>query len=246
MTAHSIPATCLHGKTVLVTGGTSGIGLEAALQAKSAGASVIIVGLSADRSKKVSSEHGFAGWRSADLADPEQILEAFVDLPDIDHLVLLAGSFVVGKVLEADVGYLHRAFDERMWSAIHTLRVLGNKLAADASVTFVSGAATERPDGNGTAVIAAAAAAMEALARGLVLEQAPRRFNTLSPGPIDSPLLDKAMGTARDAVVKQLAARMPLKRLGTTQEAGAAVVFLMTNGWMNGATLNLDGGMRLI
>lgn len=93
-------------------------------------------------------------------------------------------------MLEADVGYLHRAFDELVWSAIHTLRVLGNKLAAYALVTFVSGAATERPDGNGTVVLAAAAAAMEALGRELVLEQAPRRFNTLSPGPLNSPLLD--------------------------------------------------------
>lgn len=246
MTALSFAALSLQGQTVLVTGGTSGIGLEAALQAKSAGASVIVVGSDATRSEEVANTHNFTGWRSADLADPQQIQKAFADLPNIDHLVLLAGSFIVGKVLEADVDYLHRAFDERVWSAIHTLRALGNQLAADASVTFVSGAATERPDSNGTAVIAAASAAMEALARGLVLEQAPRRFNTLSPGPIDSPLLSKAMGEARDAVVEQMAARMPLRRIGTVQEAGAAVVFLMTNGWMNGATLNVDGGMRLV
>lgn len=113
-------------------------------------------------------------------------------------------------------------------------------------MTFVSGAATERPNAHGTAIIAAAAAAMEALARGLALEQAPRRFNTLSPGPIDTPMLNKALGDRRGALVDHLASTLPLRRLGTAEEAGAAVVFLMTNGWMNGATLNVDGGMRLV
>jgi NAD(P)-dependent dehydrogenase (short-subunit alcohol dehydrogenase family) len=160
--------------------------------------------------------------------------------------VLLAGSFVVGKVLEADIAYLRRAFDERIWAAVHIMRTLDDRLAMDASVTFVSGAATERPNAHGTAIIAAAAAAMEAFARGLALEQAPRRFNTLSPGPIDTPILNKALGDGRDAFVDQLASTLPLQRLGTAQEAGAAVVFLMTNGWMNGATLNIDGGMRLV
>jgi NAD(P)-dependent dehydrogenase (short-subunit alcohol dehydrogenase family) len=160
--------------------------------------------------------------------------------------VLLAGSFIVGKVLEADVAYLRRAFDERIWAAVHILRALGDRLAANASVTFVSGAATERPNAHGSAIIAAAAAAMEALARGLTLEQAPRRFNTLSPGPIDTPILSKALGDGREAFVDQLASTLPLQRLGTAEEAGAAVVFLMANGWMNGATLNIDGGMRLV
>jgi NAD(P)-dependent dehydrogenase (short-subunit alcohol dehydrogenase family) len=236
----------LVGRKVLIVGGTSGIGLSAAIQAKAAGAEVIVVGSNRERAEQVAAEHDLAGWRAADVTRPEAIEAALADIPHVDHLVMLAGSFVVGKVLEADVGHLRRAFDERFWAAIHTLRTLGDRLAADGSITFVSGELTDRANAHGTAVLGAALTAMESLARSLALELAPRRFNTLSPGPIDTPLLDKTMGKGRDAYVESRKATLPLRRFGTAEEAGAAVVFLMVNGWMNGATLNVDGGSRLV
>jgi NAD(P)-dependent dehydrogenase (short-subunit alcohol dehydrogenase family) len=87
---------------------------------------------------------------------------------------------------------------------------------------------------------------MEALGRGLALELAPIRVNTLSPGPINTPILGKALGEARDGFVASLEQVLPLHRLGTAQEAGSAVVFLMANTFMNGAVLNVDGGARLV
>ncbi|MEE3627231.1 SDR family oxidoreductase [Nitrospirillum sp. BR 11752] len=242
----SFPFSQLTGRQVLIVGGTSGIGLSAAIQATAAGAEVTVLGFDAVRAEQVAREHGFADWRAADVTQPDTIEAALADIAHVDHLVLLAGSFIVGKVLEADPALLRRAFDERIWAAIHTLRALGDRLAPDASITFISGALGDRPSGFGTAVLAAASTAMEALARGLALELAPRRVNTLSPGPIDTPLLGKALGSGRDAYVTHLTETLPLHRLGTAEEAGAAVVFLMTNGWMNGATLNIDGGSRLV
>ncbi|TWB40644.1 SDR family oxidoreductase [Nitrospirillum pindoramense] len=236
----------LVGSHVLIVGGTSGIGLSAAIQAKAAGAEVIVVGYDPSRAEQVAAEHGFAGWRAADVTRPETIALALADVDRVDHLVLLAGSFVVGKVLDADIAQLQRAFDERVWAAIHTVRALGERLAPDGSITLISGALGDRPNAYGTAVLASASSAMESLGRGLALELAPRRVNTLSPGPIDTPLLGKALGQGRDAYVEGLKATLPLHRLGTADEAGAAVVFLMANGWMNGATLNIDGGSRLV
>jgi NAD(P)-dependent dehydrogenase (short-subunit alcohol dehydrogenase family) len=87
---------------------------------------------------------------------------------------------------------------------------------------------------------------MEALARGLALELAPIRVNTVAPGPIDTPILAKALGEGRDAFVASLERTLPLHRLGSAEEAGAAVVFLMSNTFMNGAVLNIDGGARLV
>jgi NAD(P)-dependent dehydrogenase (short-subunit alcohol dehydrogenase family) len=236
----------LAGRRVLIVGGTSGIGLSAAIQAKAAGAEVTVLGVDSGRAEQVARDHGLAGWRVADVTQPETIKAALADIAHVDHLVLLAGSFVVGKVLEADPALMRRAFDERIWAAIHTLRTLGDRLAPEASITLISGALGDRPNGFGTAVLAAASTAMESLARGLALELAPRRVNTLSPGLIDTPLLGKALGSGRDAYVAQLTETLPLHRFGTAEEAGAAVVFLMANGWMNGATLNLDGGSRLV
>jgi NAD(P)-dependent dehydrogenase (short-subunit alcohol dehydrogenase family) len=236
----------LQDRSVVIFGGTSGIGLSAAQQAKAAGARVIVIGFDAVGAERVAAESGFVGWRAADVTKPETIATALAEIPHVDHLVLLAGSFVAGKVLEADVGYLHRAFDERIWAAVHALRSLGSRLAVDGSVTFISGALADRPNAYGTAVLAAASAAMEAFARGLVLELAPRRVNTLSPGTIDTPLLARTLGDGRDAYVNALKEKLPLHRLGTAQEAGNAVVFLMSNGFVNGETIHIDGGARLV
>jgi NAD(P)-dependent dehydrogenase (short-subunit alcohol dehydrogenase family) len=111
---------------------------------------------------------------------------------------------------------------------------------------FISGALADRPSAQGTAVLAAASAAREAFARGLALELAPLRVNTLAPGPIDTPLLARILGAHRDAYGAALSERLPQGRLGTADEAGAAVVFLMRNGFVNGETLHVDGGARLV
>lgn len=236
----------LEDRSVLIFGGTSGIGLSAAQQAHKAGAKVTVVGFDAAGAERIAAENGFAAWRAADVTKPETIAAALQGIAHVDHLVLLAGSFVVGKVAEAEVDYLRRAFDERLWAAVHTLRGLGDRLAADGSVTFISGALADRPNAMGTAVLAAASSAMESFARGLALEQAPRRFNTLSPGATDTRLLARALGAHRDAFVASMQETLPLRRLATPEEVGAAVVFLMSNGYMNGETVHVDGGARLV
>jgi len=153
---------------------------------------------------------------------------------------------VAGTVLTAEVDHLRRAFDERIWASLSAIRALGDRLSKEGSITFISGSLADRPNAYGTAVLAAASAAMEALARGLALELAPIRVNTLSPGPIDTPILSKALGEGRDAYVASLEQALPLHRLGTAEEAASAAVFLMSNTFMNGAVLNIDGGARLV
>jgi NAD(P)-dependent dehydrogenase (short-subunit alcohol dehydrogenase family) len=242
---HALP-TDLNGRAVVIFGGTSGIGLAAAIQAKAQGAHVTVIGSDATRAERAARDNGLDAWRAADVTDGDAVQAALADIQKVDHLVLLAGSYAVGKVLNAELDQLRRAFDERMWASVHAIRALGERLAKDGSITFISGMLSERPNAHGTAVLAAASAAMEALARGLALELAPIRVNTLSPGPIDTPLFGKALGEGRDAFVAALEQTLPLHRLGTAVEAGAATVFLMSNGFMNGATLNIDGGARLV
>ena len=111
---------------------------------------------------------------------------------------------------------------------------------------FISGALADWPSPQGTAVLAAASASMGAFARGFALELAPLRLNTLAPGPINAPLLARIRGAHRDAYGAVLSERLTQGRLGTADEAGAAVVFLMRNGFMNGETLHVDGGARLV
>ncbi|WP_280960296.1 SDR family oxidoreductase [Azorhizobium sp. AG788] len=112
--------------------------------------------------------------------------------------------------------------------------------------SLLSTAARSPPSDRGGASTLAASAAMEAFARGLALELAPRRFNTVSPGTTDTPLLARILGDGRDAYVAGLTEKLPLHRLGTAEEVAAAVVFLMSNGLMNGETLHVDGAARLV
>jgi NAD(P)-dependent dehydrogenase (short-subunit alcohol dehydrogenase family) len=233
-------------RSVLIVGGTSGIGLATAIRAKAAGAEVIVLGSSAERARQVAEKHGLAGWRAADITSQEAINAALADIPAVDHLVLLAGSFVIAKVLEADIEHLSRYFDERVWGAIHTLRALGDRLAVDGSVTFTSGTLSHRPSASGTTMFSAALAAMEALGRGLALELAPRRVNTIVPGPFDTPLFDKALGGGRTAYFESLEKVLPLKRVGSPDEAARAILFLMTNEFVTGANLKIDGGISLV
>lgn len=235
----------LKGKTIVIVGGTSGIGLAAAQQSTVQGANVIVVGTNRDRAEKAATDNNFFGWRVADVTNEESIKAALSDIPQVDHLVLMAGSFVYGNVMDADMNYLRRAFEERIWGGVYTLRALGDRLTRNASVTFISGSLSDRPI-PGTAILAAASAAMEALTRGLVLELSPRRFNTLSPGSTDTPLLANALGEGRDAYITAQSEKLPLHRLATAEQAGAAIVFLMTNEIMNGETIHVDGGQRLV
>ncbi|WP_258096386.1 SDR family NAD(P)-dependent oxidoreductase, partial [Klebsiella pneumoniae] len=119
----------LSGKRVLIVGGTSGIGLSAAIQAKNAGALVTVVGREPEIAKRVYEEHGFEAWRAADVTSAADIEAALAEVTRVDHLVILAGTFVAGKVMEADLSYLRRAFDERIWSAIQIIRTLGDRLS---------------------------------------------------------------------------------------------------------------------
>ena len=143
-----------------------------------------MIGFSRDRAQRAAAENGFDGWRATDVTRPETVQEA-KDIPRVDHLAMLAGTFVASKVLEAHVGHLRTAFGERIWAMVHAVRALGDLLAPDGSITLVSGWLADWPNASGTAVLAAAAG-MEALARGLALELAPRRVHAVSPGAIDT------------------------------------------------------------
>jgi NAD(P)-dependent dehydrogenase (short-subunit alcohol dehydrogenase family) len=95
-------------------------------------------------------------------------------------------------------------------------------------------------------MITAGLAAVEALAPALALELAPVRVNAVTPGLIDTPLLHAAYGANRDALVNSRAAALPGKRIGTADEVAQAIIMLMTNEYINGAVLHIDGGGRFL
>jgi NAD(P)-dependent dehydrogenase (short-subunit alcohol dehydrogenase family) len=233
-------------QTVVVLGGTSGIGLATAKAAQAEGARVIVTGRSCDRVQAAQSELG-SGARAValDVADEAGTRALFQELDRVDHIFITAGSVALDARLAPDSALLRPAMDTRFWGAFNAAKYGAAKMNAGGSITFMSGTAARRPL-RGAAVATASCGAVEAFARALAIDLAPIRVNTLQPGYVDTPMLDELLGEARVAIKAEAGKRLPVKRIGRPEELADAVLFLMKNGYVNGITLTVDGGGLLV
>lgn len=236
----------LKGKTVVILGGSSGMGLATAKAAVAEGAWVVITGRSKERLQSAQTALG-SGARTAvvDASDEATTRSFFNDLTRLDHLFITAGTVVFDSNLVPAVSELRSAMDMRFCGALYAAKYAAAKLTPGGSITFMSGIAGHKPP-NGAAVTAASCGAVEAFARSLAVNLAPIRVNTVCPGWVDTPLLDKLLGDKRIEIVADAAARLPVKRIGRPEEVADAVIFLMKNGFVTGVNLTIDGGDSLI
>jgi len=123
--------------------------------------------------------------------------------------------------------------------------IFSNGVAPTGSITFTSGGMSTRPR-PGSAMLTSMLAAVEALAPALALELAPVRVNVVTPGLIDTPLLDTTYGAERDKLVQSRAAVLPGKRVGTAEEVAEVILLLMTNRYITGEVVRIDGGSRFL
>ncbi len=234
----------LHGAQVVVVGGSSGIGLAAAKAARQAGAHLTIAGRSQDKLDAAQKELGDARVVAADIASETAVNGVFDGLDHVDHVVISAGTIRNGSIVENDLDTLRHIVDERIWGLVHVVRRV-RPLMTQGTITFTSGTLSSRPR-PGTAMLSAALSAVEAMARALVAEFAPVRVNTVTPGLIDTLLLETAFGEARHAMIKDRSAALPAKRIGTADEVAQAILMCMTNVYLNGEVLHVDGGARFL
>ena len=233
-------------KTVVVLGGTSGIGLATAKAAQSEGARVIVTGRSRERLTAAQAELG-SGARTValDVADEAGTRGLFQEVDRVDHIFITAGSVALDARLAPDSSSLRPALDVRFWGAFNAAKYGAAKMNEGGSITFMSGTTARRPL-RGAAVATASCGAVEAFARALAIDLAPIRVNTLQPGYVDTPMLDELLGEARAQIKAEAGARLPVKRIGRPEELADAVLFLMKNGYVNGITLTVDGGGLLV
>ncbi len=236
------PPFSLTSKKVLVLGGTSGIGRAVAIGARTLGADVTIVSRRHDRSVEVAAEIG-ATARAADITKTDSLRALLVDTPHIDHIYIAAGSFIGGQLGSQPVNSFRASLDDRVWGAAQFLELARSCLAKDGSVVLTGGVSTDRPAKEAWAT-AVATAASEQLARVMSLELAPVRVNAVAPGWTDTPMWDAVFGDEKAESLAEVAARIPVGRVATAEEAAAAVLFLMTNGSVNGEVVHVDGGLR--
>jgi len=236
----------LKDTTVVILGGSSGIGLATAKAARAEGAQVIITGRSADRLQKARVELGDTVHTVAlDVADETGTRAFFQDLNHVDHVFITAGSVSRDSRLALESEIMRPAMDTRFWGALYAAKYAAPKMNGSGSITFMSGTAARRPI-VGASVATASCGAVEAFARALAVDLAPIRVNTIQPGFVDTPLLDGVLGAHRAEILAAAAARLPVRRIGRPEDIADAVLFLMKNGYVNGITLTVDGGGLLV
>lgn len=235
----------LQGRTVVIIGGTSGMGFATAQQLLAAGANVAIVGRDREKAARAGSDlSGRVSVGVFDVADESAVRRFADDLSAIDHLVSFAGlqpAVPIGKTTHDDFA---AAFDARVWAARNCCAVFAPRMPADGSFTFCSGVSAVRPR-PGRSAGAVATAAVESFCRAMAVELAPIRVNAICPGAVDTDVLRRALGDDVDGALARLAASMPVGHVGQPAEIAHAVQFLMTNTFTTGITLRVDGGALL-
>jgi NAD(P)-dependent dehydrogenase (short-subunit alcohol dehydrogenase family) len=238
----------LDGKRVVIIGGSSGIGLETAKLALAESALVTIAGRSEDRLRRAAESLASSGGRLravvADLSEASSIQLLFAGESRVDHVFVPAGELRPGggDMLQSDLDGLRSILEVRLLGVVHIIRQARPKMQGG-SITLMSGLYSTRPAPGG-GMAAAAVAAVEGMTRALALDLAPIRVNAVAPGLIDTPLWD-AFGAQREAILARVA-KLPVGRIGRPEEVAAAVVFLMSNGFITGTVLPIDGGGGLV
>lgn len=230
----------LAGQTVLVIGGSSGIGLETARRARSEGADVILTAREADRLHRVGIELG-ASIAAFDATDSDRLARFFDALPrPIDH-VLVSGP---GSCTAPDANLAVEAgrgdVGAQLLLPLHVARNAAHELRPGGTLLFLG------TTGGLGAPGVAFTAALRAITKNLALELAPVRVNLIAAGFVDTPLWASILGGRLAARREHLRATLPIRRVLGPADVAALAVHVMTNTAVTGATFDIDGGQQLV
>ena len=236
----------LAGQTLVVIGGSAGIGLETARQARAEGAEVILTGRNPDRLKAAAAELGALSTAAFDATDFAQLERFFNELPTpIGHVLVTGPGPYYAPLADLDRERAHRDFDAHLWLAVAVAQHAVGKVAPGGTLLFMGGTGG-RGRGPGLSLIAAATAAQPALIANMALEMAPIRVNLIAAGFVDTPLSASLLGDNLEARREQLRATLPIGRVVGPADIAALAVHLMTNTALTGATYDIDGGQQLV
>lgn len=240
----------LDGQKVIVIGGSAGMGLAIAEAAVDEGAAVAIAARGAERLERAAERLERRGGReivrrALEIEDREAVGGLFEDFAPFDHMALPGSTVPPVDYRELTDDIARMSFDSKFWGPFWAVFDGCPHMRRGGSVVLFSGVASQRPV-PGYVVGAAINGALEASTRSLALELGPAglRINTISPGFIMTPLFEELHDP--DDVEARLAdakRRLPVGRVGTPAEAASAAMMFMTNGFVTGQILTLDGGL---
>ena len=234
----------LAGQTVVVIGGSSGIGMETARLAAQEGAGVIIAGRHADRLKQAAAEVGARDTAAFDATDQAALSGFFGGLPGpVDH-VLVTGPgpyYAPLAELEHDRGQLD--WDHHIWLPVAVAQQAVGRVRPGGTLLFMGGTGGRRVS-RGLGIVSAATAALPPFVGALALEIAPVRVNLIAAGFVDTPLSASLLGDQLDERRAELRERLPIGRVVTPADVAALAVHLMANTALTGGTYDIDGGQQ--
>ncbi|MER9679236.1 SDR family oxidoreductase [Mesorhizobium sp. M0184] len=234
----------LLGQTVVVIGGSAGIGLETARRARAEGARVILTGRNRDRLDQAACEISAEGTAAFDANDATQLKSFFQDLPDlIDHVMVTAGAPHYRSPLEIPPEEARHDLTDHLLLALNVARSAAGKVGSAGSLIFMGGTGARRPK-PGLAIVSTVTVAFPALIANLALELAPIRVNLIAAGFVDTSasLLGDNLDKRRD----ELRATLPIRRVVGPADVAALAVHIMSNTALTGATYDVDGGQQLV
>ena len=233
------------GQTVVVIGGSAGIGLETARRARGEGADVVLVGRDPDHLERAAAEVDARSTAAFDATDSVRLDQFFAELPGpIDHVLVTAGGNYYARLADLDFIRARRLIDDHLLLPLHVARAAVGKVRPAGTLLFMGG--SDRRPGRGLVLAGAVIAAVPVLIANLALELAPVRVNLIAAGFVDTALSARLLGDDLEQRRDQLRATLPIRRVVGPEDVAALAVHLMTNTALTGATYDIDGGQKLI
>jgi NAD(P)-dependent dehydrogenase (short-subunit alcohol dehydrogenase family) len=241
----------LEGKTVLVTGASSGIGQATAVECSKMGARLIITGRDDNRLSSTFSLLQGDGHQQtlAELTDANQVQALLEHVYEIDGLVLCAGKGMTAPFTFCTREKFDDVFSVNYFAPVELLRLLvkKKKLKKDASVVFVSSIGGNGSYNYGNAIYGATKSALNSTMKFCAKELADKRIrvNSVCPGMVNTKLIQN--GAISEEQQKLDLERYPLKRYGEPQDIAFGIVYLLSDAssWVTGTSLTIDGGYML-
>jgi NAD(P)-dependent dehydrogenase (short-subunit alcohol dehydrogenase family) len=233
-------------QTVVVIGGSSGIGLETARRAHAEGAGVVLTGRNPERLQRAARELDALSSAAFDATDFERLARFFDELPTpVDHVMVTAGGPYYARLTDIDFDKARLVVEQHLWLSLHVARHAAAKVRPGGTLLLIGGTGGRRP-AVGMALVSALTAASPALTKVLAIELAPVRVNLIALGFVDTPLSATLLGDRLDERRDQLRTTLPIGRVVGPEDVAALAIHLMTNTALTGATYDIDGGQQLV